>query len=905
MPPRRHQDVPQDTTLFTGTPKWWNDMRFLFSQRDAMENERPYEPYGTMSDAEKAALNAKIAQATGVNPPQATVPVSITGSSKPVNFTPQELYQAAHDKSFARHIFAASTGNPNVTKADLGDFQRRIQDYHGDTLNQYQQEREQQHQQRRQQRHQQRQQRQAIQATFPAAQQAQQVARQEIAQRLVAAGVDPANVTVNELRTIAGMPPGAPIAMSHLAGIRRSLLDPNAPTTALAHVGLIPALPAMPAQLSDSDDDTGAPVRITNLNARPSAPPIPGLPAQAQAAPAPARARAPAPVDDIPLPAQAALPAQRQAVSPIQAQALADLEHRAAAERNIADLNHEKVSRTAPMNATQAQAKRMVERGLEQHDETFQTARHEIDASRGRDLNIPGVLDPYLRESVRDPDQFMDKFRNRYKRNVIDALRDEAEENFLEETMPHTNAAHSVAGTFHSGARQSALEKARQKTQRHLHQQIGHLLHQGEESAYTRSHEHTGRHLEAGQIAANAAKLQQEAHRGNAEQLGKQALLQKGIAQEDVKTLGSIGVAEQAQRQNEINEKKMEHEAEKQHALNQLERQSAHMHALPAPPQQHFTANQLGAPNPPNPWNLGNNILGTYAGLQQPQQSPGFAKGGHVRAKFADGGSVANIGARFNALGQHAMPGPYEAEAAENARQLASYRMDPIANHMAHIGAASANFSRDPGENYARGSILALQSRDKAHDRMIDARAKAGALYDKINGSRMDTHKLIADYDQKVAHNMEQQRHHGALESAAVVTSGRKAADLARKEQEAEEKRVANINPKTGKAFTKAEMKAYEAELHKEKNAPMNEYRKINAKQKEQTAKLEAQKLKYSRKNIFGKGLEYLTGADEDEPQVQRETEAHGSTLQGKAESSFLSPEEQSELAQLRAEFGK
>lgn len=426
---------------------------------------------------------------------------------------------------------------------------------------------------------------------------------------------------------------------------------------------------------------------------------------------------------------------------------------RAGVENEVKKLMSNNVSRIAPMNEKHEKANRMLEHGFD--DDTLDVARKEIDASKNE--NISRSIQPFIKEAMQGPDQYVDKYRNRYQKNVIQALKDETQENSLENVAPHINMSFTQRGAFHSGARNSALEKAAKAKERNLHREIAKLMSQGEDKAMQYVAEHHKNALSSAEITGNATKAQQEGSRANADLLRQNALSKQALTHTNFTALNQVAHAEQKQKQNEIDTKLAQHYEEQERAWKQLEKENAITRGLPFP-QQSFSAQALWQPVPPNPYNAMGGALGAMYGLNRAREAP-FAKGGSVRAKYAQGGAVA----RWNELGEAVKPGPHDQDIRMIAQEMRNHKVDPVANWMGHVGNAMlSNSYGNPMQNLGNGSTNASEAMERHQAQALESKMKAANLYDKINDSRMNQHKILAAYETQQQQLAETQRQHQA-----------------------------------------------------------------------------------------------------------------------------------------------
>lgn len=921
---------PIAETTFQGAPKWYSQYLEGILKEARRLALMPRDRFGQLTpaqEARKAQLDAII------NPPAdpfaaflgeaAPIPVSITGRSEPIPFTPEELYRAQTDETFARRIFQAATGHP-PSKPDIRQFQERLAVEHPEVGERLVQEGRRREQEERQE---ERAARIRVYDNSPMS-----VPRAEFVRRInaVAPGINPRDITPIILehagftapRYGTGLLPAGMNAFSFLKSVRNlyagEQLYPQQNFAQMMEDAADPRAAAMDP--GDAVDPAAAVMGgeagrgRAPFGGRAGAMPVPGV--HFEEVPRRPHPFLRGPVDrDAPMhdpfagvgigeiPGVALRPhfgvphpppripgpfgdpgrLGRAPMSP-------SLEERLAAQQEVRKLIAGS-SRIAPLPEEFNQAGRIIERGVGAHDDTFETAQEEIRAAGRHDMHRD--VQPFLQAAMGNHDADVDDYMARYRENVIAPMRAEAEEDFLERVVPHLNMSFAQHGAFHGGKRNAALLKATEKMRRGLHREVGERLSEAEMKARAHANHRGEKALHAGRVSVEAGKLSHDAAVQRA-QAGMNSAVTKAAADKaQADALREIAAQRQAQGQNEINTRLAEFEEEQAHPHRALERESMIARGHPIPVTQGFSAQQMGAPTPPNPFNAAGGLFGQMMGAmggRRPQEAP-YAKGGHVKSKYATGGHVEH----YNQLGKHVHPAQHEGDLQQLASEFRNYQEDPQANWIDRVSQQMlANVHGDPLQNIGRGSMHATSDRENARERMLASKDKAANLYQAINNTRMKQHEILAHYENQRMQMAEQQRHHGAMEGHQSITAANQAALLQQKIQEAEEKRLANINPETGKPFTKAEMKAYEASLHKEKNASLNAYREVNAKLAEQNAKRTAQKIKYDQKNILGKIGEYIAGADEDEPQASAPKAAL-----------TMTPEERARLAQLREKYGR
>lgn len=232
--------------------------------------------------------------------------------------------------------------------------------------------------------------------------------------------------------------------------------------------------------------------------------------------------------------------------------------------------------------------------GLEEDADVLQRELHKA----SRQESLPH-LKPYLDRALEGPEKDIEAYHNRYQRNVIQDLRDEAEEDFVQRISPHIQQNFIMNGAFHSGAREKLLKEAAFEKEKSLHREIARLLAHAEDQAMAHHHEHKKRHLHAADLVAQTSKQDKEGTLHTAEQI-RQAQIAKNLATDTLRR----GVAEEAQRlqgqeQNEIDVRDRQFEREQNLPLDRLHEQrnfvsgldlpqvqTAHMRPVPPYPSQ-------------------------------------------------------------------------------------------------------------------------------------------------------------------------------------------------------------------------------------------------------------------------------------------------------------------------------
>lgn len=764
---------PASEVSFTGAPKWYAQMKENLLARLEAISQQKLTPYGQSEDGMNAIKEEEKRlehQAKLIETPYA-IPFSVTGLQEPVLFTPSELERASKDERFARRIYEKATGIAEIPKQDVSEFRNRIIFNLPDLPEMAETQRRDELQKRDE----------VIRGNNNQfLEYRNKVAdndreyKAKLAEYKIARGKFEKENAPAKLHDLLREADQLASDVRRETGFISKITDNDTPDklierdrhTALYQVKGNKLLEKMNeikrltnhekdnpdfAPLIKLSDDFSGPrskdyrkfvsyvskvgdiVRASPFYESKTYLPAPVEPVKPSLGPKP---------DDLPLPKEDTEEALFERLSvPL-------------AKRSL-DLNH---GRVAPMNQLHDQARRLVQRNIGTDDESFDLAKKELNAASKRDIS--GSTRDLVREALRPTHETSQQYRNPYQRNVIDALRSEARQNFLEDVLPNIHGNFTAAGAFHSGAHNAELHKFAQKSQLQLNREIAKMLHQNHEGSLTRAAEHSDRTMNAAHLMGNAEKAAQEANLKAAEAARNQGIFNKEIAKHDAASISQLAHQQQVQEQNAINARR---EAESEAQLEPLLRVERYANAVaghPAPVQMGVSAHQASRPTPPNPYNVGAGILGQMAGLHQ-QAHQGHKKGGTVKRKFADGGNVNG----FHALGQQVQPSHYDHEIESLASGLKNYRVQPMQNWLQHVSAQMlANNRGDPLSNMGIGAMRAEEHMNHHRDRMLDSQAKAANLYNAMNKSRQDQQSLLADYEHRQEARDEQRRHNNAVE---------------------------------------------------------------------------------------------------------------------------------------------
>lgn len=436
---------------------------------------------------------------------------------------------------------------------------------------------------------------------------------------------------------------------------------------------------------------------------------------------------------------------------------------RIAAPREQRDLETRTKRRVAPLNPLHDVAQRLMQRTMGSEKKGFDLADRDIEQSR-KSYQISQAMKPYVDIAMAPSHELLsqaEKELNDTDRNLIRKIREETKENFLEEVLPKIQGSFATSGAFDSGARQSVLGKHAQKAQQHLDREIAKMMHASREKALERAGARSDRASNIAGLSAQAAQAQHGAQLKTAESQRHHEAAAKGEKRQDIQGASEFAKLRQQQLQNEIDAQRAAHDEQQGERERKAGWISNVMSGHPAPSTITSVSKTGAAPSAPNVANVLGGALGQLMNLTQ----SGHKRGGRVKNKFADGGPIA----RFQEMGKHIQPGLYDEEIKSLGSELKNYRVDPFKNWMRHVSAQMlANNTGDPLSNIGVGAAYADKAMQSHEDRMIDAKTKAANLYNAMNESRNNQHRVLADYEQKDKQHAEQARHHKAIESASM-----------------------------------------------------------------------------------------------------------------------------------------
>lgn len=688
----------------------------LITQANALSQNNPYVPFG--AGAKQEAQRHRAAK----NKPQGAVALSITGKSAPEYFTPAELRDIANNSQLAEKIFREYTGKP-PTREDIDGLRSRIQETYPEVMQPTRPE--------------------GLRESFQKAHEAMGRRENPDIKPMVDFFANNPEIAKYGGR---GRPEDASLfrAAQQLRDSgygqqptyddygRRNFALPanNAEIEAIKQRANLFTLPRNRGGYREILENIGRPPnQIRSQRKR----------TEIERLSAPIRQR------------EQQATQSRERDLPVRMREASRLE-------KLASMVEKGADRIAPLNELHDQAKGLLQRNLD--PESLDLARKEAVAASKMDVSRD--VQPYLERASESPDEFINQYENRYEQ-VIDDFRKEAAQDFLEQDMPKINRQFASKGAFHSGAREKALNKARADKEQRIEREISRLKAHGRDEAMKHYHQHRKHTLDTGEIAGKMRGATQDATLRAAESLRNHALSGKDAAHKDASALEQLARTEQQQAQNAINVRMAEHREQQERPWLELERKSAIAAGHPLQPVQYSP--DVMNPAPPNVYGMGAGLLGQMAGLQR-MQGQSYRKGGHVRARYADGGSVARTAAELKQMEQHTQgPNPYEQEMLSEGRGIRDSRIDPMGRYMFTLGSHMiANNRGDPLKAYGEGSMHGMQAADQAHAHNLTAKEKYLNLLGKINESRSTQQKYFSQYHlNKMSHEENVRAHHATL----------------------------------------------------------------------------------------------------------------------------------------------
>jgi hypothetical protein len=298
-----------------------------------------------------------------------------------------------------------------------------------------------------------------------------------------------------------------------------------------------------------------------------------------------------------------------------------DLETHLMKLKRIRELEEDK-KRIAPMNEMHEQARTIAKKSLGNPLLDIASKRAEQNLNNPK-LNIQDRTNEYLNRIKESPEEYIDKHIATRTKRLIDVLKDEARESFLEDELPAVNNQFVMNGGFYSGAREAAIERAKRDRDRHIKREIARMLSHGEEQALAQYNTQNNLWSNLGQVAGQAAGRQSEMENSNIGNLEKLEEAKKKAVKQDALMIGQMANENQQQEQNQINAALHEWNEQTQHNTRQLEKEAAMLQGVVPVGRQIQTSEELGQPKAPNAMNSMGGMMDLVGSM--------FKKGGSVK----------------------------------------------------------------------------------------------------------------------------------------------------------------------------------------------------------------------------------------------------------------------------------
>lgn len=419
-------------------------------------------------------------------------------------------------------------------------------------------------------------------------------------------------------------------------------------------------------------------------------------------------------------------------------------------------------------------------------------------------------------------DAYQDYMKNPVMQEIIDRMRKQSSEHYLNEVLPNIEMSFVKNGNFHGTARSKALLRADKQRQEVLENAITNMLskHHGEgmQSAHAQRKHQLETAFQEGQGAAKEREGQLQMAQGHDNQ-------QKAhLAMEAAKAalLSDEAAQKQQQEQQKINMGRAQFIEEQNMPLQGVEQLRNMTNGLPTAGPNQATEATLPVVSRPNTASGLGAIVGSMLSVGHPEYKEGIrqARGGRTLRR-APGGSVnpgdpANLPI-FNTPEMQALKG-YQQD-----YRPQRHAEDPAWNYVRRV---SAEILKDP-----RGSPMAAVGRgmEAGHKDINTAeekrREQAIAIAEKMQDMKQKAHETMLDYQHKKEALASQDRHNLAMEGVHGGTLAEQKryheASEARSSREHTE-RMGLLRHKQDAAITKqnlAKLKPTSADLDYEKKS--------------------------------------------------------------------------------------
>ena len=706
-----------------GGPEYQQQLHKDILKQAKEKLEKPYESYQRLAPEQRERQQKKIAELETLikGPKEAFIPLYVTGSSQAIGVTPAELQEIIKNKHFAERLISASTGIVRVPNEEIEDLQDRANKIYKSRKNEI---------------------------IESSKQQEELGKREELLRKEELSKIEKENqIKIEKEKDY----------LNRIEDFQKhfkiSEINPGQINYILQSGTKLPTESPLYHNILNKNKEYTNIQPTSSLTGKPKGSPPLITTEEIERE----KQRVKKEIENLSKPSTLPLPLS------ITSQVNVDpLLKRAGAEREIVKLMAPQQN-LAPLEKQHYQALGMLEKSFD--DDALKLAQSEL--NKAKEHNILSKVEPWVKESIESPDAYTQKYIKNYQDNVIKSLQDEYRRSFLEDIFPKIEARYIGKGSYNSGARLQAINRAAESADRSLRNEIGKLLSHAHDKGMEHHQTEKSRKLAAAQVIGGAAQHEREAMGRGAEQFRTLGLTKQALTHANVGALSHFATAEQQQEQNRLNLARQEYERAKNHEMENLKTMHNIALGFPTPPIQQI----VGSPNtinptPPNAYGLGASALGALAMLGSPQQQQqrAYAKGGLVRKRYADGGDVnsSNLENEMrNLIMQKEM---------DYRRQLQEVRqpntLNALTGNITH--AMLSNMRGNPLENLGKGISNTLEG-------MSASKQREANLMDKINDSRMQQYKILAEFENRKAEREHKEnilgetnrRHHESLAQSA------------------------------------------------------------------------------------------------------------------------------------------
>lgn len=361
-------------------------------------------------------------------------------------------------------------------------------------------------------------------------------------------------------------------------------------------------------------------------------------------------------------------------------------------------------------------------------------------------ISAPEVLESYLGHG--NADEYIDQYMQKFDKRIISPLREEAQENWFERTLPQINAQFAGSGATHGGQRLKMVERSARDTQKDLGRETSKLRQQAEERARDELHRQAQRNLQTGELATTVLQREKQ----NAWNAAQTAAGVRGAEQQetmlDVQAMRDLAHTEAVRKQQIINEQIRRHEEEETEPLMALETERR-ISEGGAPITGTFGPLPM-MPTAPNPMLAGAGIFNQMLGMGM--RGGNKKRGGHIKG-YANGGNVVDAGlgigdsdfVPYSDANLPAFNSP-EMRQVRNTQYMShgnpqAARFEEMGRHLLGAAASGANASPLGAYSAALGAGEDVYQKRVADENVN--RQRAANLAHAVNNSRLDQQKLL------------------------------------------------------------------------------------------------------------------------------------------------------------------